>query len=148
MSKRLSEWAGSIHGHVKSAMLALARQGCISPFPQHPERALPEGLEFIGVMWVGCSPEWAVRRLGTVCHGKKHLGRQSGFGITGPSGGGDPGCCRSLTPPEKSPGVEREFLAEAAGISAVNIQELLQRDFLKSTREGGSHCTAAEFQLP
>lgn len=50
-----------------------------------------------------------------------------------------------LQEPDSSPG---EFLrlAEAADLGAINLQVLLEHDFLKSSGEGGSHCAAAQFQ--
>lgn len=84
---------------------------------------------------MGCNPERAVRRLGTVCCGKVFREVEvKGFWYGWPIWWGDPGCCRGLTSPEKCPCVEREFLhlSEAADLSAINLQALLDHDFLKT----------------
>ena len=82
---------------------------------------------------MGCSPEQAARRLGTVCRGEVLREVEvEGFWYRWPIWWGDLCCCRGLAPPRS---VEREFLdlAEAADLGAINLRALLEHDFLKGT---------------
>lgn len=127
---------------MKPAPLALTRLGWVSPFPQHPERALPAGPEVMRGGWVGCSAGQAGRRLESLAW--QCSGRWRSFAVTGPSGG-QTWAVEGPNPPCSCD--EPLPLAEAAGLSAANPWALLGCDFLKAPRRW-IPSSAAEFQLP